>query len=329
MGGSCVKPQHDGGGGGKGGNDSPGKNKKKPGQQRASTVAGTSGRREYRFLQKLPPKTAAFKEMKPMPLPTKDQIMKRLLNPDFAGGWRTLREPEFAAVTQITPHLFLTSYSGMNQEDLSRNKVTWVINTTTEMPMFDKFKETSLRVPVEDDRSEDIYPYLDHCADAIAELIKHKESVVVHCMAGVSRSAVIVLAYLIKYEKRSLRNAYNFVANKRPVIRPNSTFFAALVKFENEHLKDLDPKSRTKMIYVKKNGKVMEVPNWLWYDQVNKFDEEFSANRMMNTVTTRDESRKFIDLDQDPAYMADHMSEILGPGASTPYKSTTSSHKTA
>lgn len=57
-------------------------------------------------------------------------------------------------------------------------------------------------------------------------------SVLVHCAGGVSRSATVVLAYLIAREGMSLRDAYEYLSSVRAVIGPNATFFTQLVELE-------------------------------------------------------------------------------------------------
>lgn len=285
---------------------------------------------EYEFQKRLPVRTARFKEPKAMTMPTKDKLNSMAHDASIDETWRILQDPEFADVHEVvSKQVYLTSVFGMNRDDMAKKGITWVINATTEMPRFKNFKDKTLRVPVTDGRGEDIYPFLDHTADAIHELIIHGECVVIHCQAGVSRSTVLVLAYLIKYEMRSLRNAYNLILNRRHVVRPNTTFLHALVKYEGKHLPNLELKDRTRIIQVKKNNKLVEVPNWLWYDQIERFDEEFSASRQMNTAAYRDETKIFVDLDAEPAYFADHESEILGPGASMRFQSQASSGKMA
>lgn len=66
----------------------------------------------------------------------------------------------------------------------------------------------------------------------IQQIISQGGRVLVHCLAGVSRSASICLAYLTKYVCRSLRESYNLMNIKRPRVRPNLGFWKQLIKFE-------------------------------------------------------------------------------------------------
>jgi len=48
--------------------------------------------------------------------------------------------------------------------------------------------------------------------------------VLVHCYAGVSRSATCTIAYLMQEREMSFEDAFSFVSKQRPVIFPNMGF---------------------------------------------------------------------------------------------------------
>ena len=54
-------------------------------------------------------------------------------------------------------------------------------------------------------------------------------AVVVHCAAGISRSACVVLGYMVVHGGKSLRDALRHTIERRPCIWPNEGFMAALV----------------------------------------------------------------------------------------------------
>ena len=58
------------------------------------------------------------------------------------------------------------------------------------------------------------------------------EKVLVHCWAGASRSATIVIAYIMWKYKTSVEDAINYVLQKRTQILPNSGFQKQLKIFE-------------------------------------------------------------------------------------------------
>lgn len=60
--------------------------------------------------------------------------------------------------------------------------------------------------------------------------------VLVHCQAGISRSATICLAYLIQSHRVRLDEAFDFVKRRRGVISPNFSFMGQLLQFETQVL---------------------------------------------------------------------------------------------
>ena len=57
--------------------------------------------------------------------------------------------------------------------------------------------------------------------------------VLVHCFAGVSRSATCVIAYMMQERKLSFQEAFAYVSKRRPIIFPNMGFQRQLQEFEN------------------------------------------------------------------------------------------------
>ncbi|KAJ7022060.1 protein-tyrosine phosphatase-like protein [Mycena alexandri] len=60
--------------------------------------------------------------------------------------------------------------------------------------------------------------------------------ILVHCSAGISRSPMIVAAYLIKRRGMSLREALGQIVVARPQVSPNAGFIAQLKELELELL---------------------------------------------------------------------------------------------
>jgi protein-tyrosine phosphatase len=75
----------------------------------------------------------------------------------------------------------------------------------------------------EDMPNFDLSRYFDKCLNFI-EKCRKKTNVLVHCFAGVSRSASIIIAYLMKINGWTVEKSFNFVRDKRRVIGPNPGF---------------------------------------------------------------------------------------------------------
>lgn len=58
--------------------------------------------------------------------------------------------------------------------------------------------------------------------------------VLIFCVAGMSRSASLCLAYLMKYCGMSLLDSYNYLKRRRPRIKPNCSFFKQLIRYEEK-----------------------------------------------------------------------------------------------
>lgn len=139
-----------------------------------------------------------------------------------------------AQMNRITEHLFLSGCRGLNAYDIETNSIRHVINTTLEIPIMKLSTVDYTRIPVNDLPSENIYRYFDQVADEINAHAAANENVLIHCVAGVSRSASFVLAYLMKHLSMNLREAYKYLHSKRSVVRPNNGFFSQLIEFEKK-----------------------------------------------------------------------------------------------
>ncbi|KFV07953.1 Dual specificity protein phosphatase 14, partial [Tauraco erythrolophus] len=76
--------------------------------------------------------------------------------------------------------------------------------------------------------------YFDSVTDKINSVVQKHGATLVHCAAGVSRSATLCIAYLMKYHKVTLFEAYNWVKSRRPIIRPNVGFWRQLIDYERK-----------------------------------------------------------------------------------------------
>jgi hypothetical protein len=80
----------------------------------------------------------------------------------------------------------------------------------------------------EDDRDLDFY--LDDATSFIAYHIK-RGCVLVHCGAGISRSAAVVIAYLCRFAGMNYTEALAFVKAKRPQVAPADVFKEAIERW--------------------------------------------------------------------------------------------------
>lgn len=138
--------------------------------------------------------------------------------------------------TRILPHLYLGCQRDvLNQEVMQQNDIVFVLNASNTCPKPDFIPDSHfLRVPVNDSFCEKILPWLDRSLDFIEKAKACNARVLVHCLAGISRSATIAIAYIMKRMDMSLDEAYRFVKEKRPTISPNFNFLGQLLDFEKK-----------------------------------------------------------------------------------------------
>lgn len=68
----------------------------------------------------------------------------------------------------------------------------------------------------------------------IDEARRGRENVLVHCVQGISRSASVVVAYLMWYKRWSFKKAMEHVKMVRYCADPNEGFRKQLIQFERE-----------------------------------------------------------------------------------------------
>lgn len=88
-------------------------------------------------------------------------------------------------------------------------------------------KINHFRILIGDNPSENIKCFFESSIKFISENIK-KANVLVHCKAGVSRSATIVAAYLMKTRQLNYHEAINLLKSKRKLVDPNRGFMRQL-----------------------------------------------------------------------------------------------------
>ncbi|XP_010007344.1 PREDICTED: dual specificity protein phosphatase 14 [Chaetura pelagica] len=148
---------------------------------------------------------------------------------------RMLSESALGGIAQITPSLYLSRGSiASNRHLLLSRGITCIINATIEIPNFNWPQFEYVKVPLADMPNAPISLYFDSVADKINSVARKHGATLVHCAAGVSRSATLCIAYLMKYHKVSLFEAYNWVKSRRPIIRPNVGFWRQLVDYERK-----------------------------------------------------------------------------------------------
>ena len=111
--------------------------------------------------------------------------------------------------------------------------VTHVVNCSLEQPNFFPNDLIYYNCNLRDSLTEQIE--FEGPLRFIQQALASGGVVFVHCAAGVSRSASIVIGYLMRTQGLSKREALRKVAELRPCIKPNSNFLKQLSRLEGKH----------------------------------------------------------------------------------------------
>uniref|UniRef100_A0A8R1YIG8 protein-tyrosine-phosphatase n=1 Tax=Pristionchus pacificus TaxID=54126 RepID=A0A8R1YIG8_PRIPA len=138
--------------------------------------------------------------------------------------------------TMILPFLYLGSQQdAMNTEMLKECGIEYVMNLSVTCPRAISVKDDEehfLRIPVNDSYMDKLYPYFNDAFQFLEKVRENKKIVLVHCLAGISRSPTMCISYIMKYLKMDSEDAYKFVKARRSTISPNFNFMGQLLEYE-------------------------------------------------------------------------------------------------
>ncbi|KIY45934.1 phosphatases II [Fistulina hepatica ATCC 64428] len=131
--------------------------------------------------------------------------------------------------------LYMGSLSAVNDKDLLlSHRISHLVQVLDVpwLPLSEKDGFNCYKIPVHDQSSVDLRPHLEAVCDYIDRALKSGQSVLVHCQQGVSRSAAIVIAYLIRNHGMTYDTAFGLCKSRRACVKPNSGFVMALREWE-------------------------------------------------------------------------------------------------
>ncbi|KAK4474403.1 hypothetical protein MN116_001562 [Schistosoma mekongi] len=142
----------------------------------------------------------------------------------------------FSQIARINNHLFLSSLNAITPDRLRQHGITLLVSAMIDSPPVHirNAVMNTIHVPVEDMESANLRVHFDRVSDRIAAENRRGGKTLVHCMAGVSRSSTLILAYLMRHTNMSLADAYQHVRSIRPCIQPNPGFWRQLLEYEEK-----------------------------------------------------------------------------------------------
>ena len=84
-----------------------------------------------------------------------------------------------------------------------------------------------------DTENTNLSEYFEICNNYIDEVLENNNKILIHCMAGKSRSVTILCAYIIKKFGMNVENSLKSIKYKRDIIEPNQGFLKQLKEYYN------------------------------------------------------------------------------------------------
>ena len=140
-------------------------------------------------------------------------------------------------VTEIIPRLWLGNVRAAKDEHFIRSKnIQVVFNCTKNLP-FSPIIPIKYRIPVDDSLQEEEIRNMELWSNEIAFKIMSEyidgKTILVHCFAGMQRSACAVAFMLIAFMRLRALDAMKMIKEKRPIaFHPRANFGRAIDYFD-------------------------------------------------------------------------------------------------
>lgn len=145
-------------------------------------------------------------------------------------------KPDTVPACVIDDFLYLGSQDSFNESNIELFNLTDIVSVGIKTPPIHRLDRSVHfhHIPCLDLPDTDMKAVID-TAETIFNEVKRREPpgrILVHCNAGVSRSATICIAHLMITEELTFEAAYKHVKKKRECIRPNDGFIQQLKAME-------------------------------------------------------------------------------------------------
>ncbi|XP_061624534.1 dual specificity protein phosphatase 18 [Phyllopteryx taeniolatus] len=141
-----------------------------------------------------------------------------------------------SGLCRVSEHLYVSNGKAASRACLLiAHNITCVINVTESgrgRPVLHGVEY--IHIPLSDSPSTPLGDHFDEVADQIQHVARHGGRTLVHCNAGVSRSAALCMAFLVKHHGATLVEAHARLKACRPMVRPNNGFWKQLIRYEEQ-----------------------------------------------------------------------------------------------
>ena len=133
-------------------------------------------------------------------------------------------------ITQITDNVFLSDCSmSFNHKRISELGITHLLIVGDTLKIHDEDKYKILQVKIDDTNDAKLSTHFTECYDFISD-----NKTLVYCVNGISRSATIVVSYLMKKYNMTVKDTIDLVKMYRPIVSIEDHFLKELQRLECE-----------------------------------------------------------------------------------------------
>jgi len=142
----------------------------------------------------------------------------------------------------ITSSIYLGSSLCRNEMIISLLNITHIISLSDYLEKKLQLSNVkTIHYEISDSLSSNMLPIFDSSIKWISKALNDDKGIIlIHCEQGVSRSSIVLMAYLLFSNENfvSVNEVYQFVKSKRSIIRPNQSFLKQLEEYYNEKIKN-------------------------------------------------------------------------------------------
>ena len=136
----------------------------------------------------------------------------------------------------IIDNIYLgNSEAASNEEYLKEYNISTVINCAEDLTSV--YKELKfMELNLYDIYEQNLFPKFDIAYKYIK--LHSKNNILIHCVVGMSRSASLVIFYMMKEKGWDYDTCYKYVKERRPIVEPNVGFEAQLRDYYDKYIKN-------------------------------------------------------------------------------------------
>ena len=182
----------------------------------------------------------------------------------FFGIKNAIYKKDTNPIDHIIDNIYLGDFRTADNMDILRQyNITHIINCAFNLPNKFPNEITYKRLDLRDEPDQPLIEILEEAYEFIKE--NKDKNIFVHCVFGKSRSASVVIFYIMKEKKINFQEAKNFVKNIRSIVEPNSGFELELNKYYEDHIANdnnknkIDEENKNEIIIEKEEDNINEI----------------------------------------------------------------------